>query len=1572
MLKYSVQNDSLLAWPLHSFLIPLVALIGVLSTSLQAQTVLLNDPGKTYTNTDGPTLDVYGPVDISNCSSVRFEIDYSFSLPWQGGGNMESSDECVFGIPPCAGDPTNPLTGGCANCWDFFWAQFMVDGSQVGGDLVGEAGTTDAEQNGFVTLDYCTNGLASTASINVTTQTWANNESITFSGIMIICYQGLPTANANPDPICEDDILNLIGTVGDPGVVDNSTWTGPGTIDDPSSLNTTVTDIPAGPAIFTLTVRDENGCTSSDMVAVTVNPSPNAFPAGPLEACETNGGQADFDLTLLNTAVSGGGPGMVNWFRDINLNNQIVPPNLFTSSSTTVYVIVDNGFCESDVIEVELIVLDKPRAFATELEVCEEVSGSGVGIFHLNMLDDFVNGGTGLPVTYYADPGGLVMINTPYTSTTTSIHAKVVDGMCESDLVLIQLIVNAKPEGNEVEINVCEDIAGQGNAVIDLTMYIDSISTGSGLTITFHEDMFFFTEASNPYTAQVGTTTLFARVSNDDCDSDPITITINVLESPGIHAATIAVCEDPPGSGLGYFELDSMTVFVIGNQSGLTVKWYADSNRTIVFNQPYLGGDTTIYAIADNGACESGLVSVMLKTTSKPLANSYCDTACADQSGTAFFDLTFYDFFIASDTSIEEVFYAADSGFTVRINTNFRTNDTTIYAQVRNGTCESDVVELKLIATPGPILSGLNDATACDSFILPLIPGINLSGNEAYFSNINGKGIKYQPGDVIQNNQRIYIYDFLEDCEDNDSFDISIISSPYAGDTSFASVCEGAVVDLNPFIQNGDSGGQFTDLDNSMSLNGSLFNTSGFADMTFRFQYKVDGMTPCGSDSTILEITVLKELSAGRDSMISLCLGDSVNLTNLLSSADPGGTFLDPQSIGAISNNHWSSLISGVGQFTIQYRVGDGIICPIDEADLTIEVEDAILIDRLPDQAHCEYYVLPEITGTNTQFAAYFTQVNGTGASLQIGDTIWTSQMIYTFGDAAGYCGDETSFFVDIKTAGSSNITGMTCYEDTLIVGNQIFDRNNPSGQVTLIGSAENGCDSIINIDLTFRQDAVNNISRTLCFGQFIEVNGVRYDENNKKGTELIENGSQNSCDSTIHIDLTYSDYARGEFRTHICPEDSILVNGRYYHLTNTLGSDTLLGASSSGCDSIIDIAISFFYTEKTLDTTLCEGEFLIINGTIFNEDRNNGIEIISGGSVHGCDSIVNVTLSFTYPGMHHIDRTLCFGQTLTVNGIVYDENNPSGIDTITSGSHNGCDSIISIDLDFQSTANNYVNEELCSGDTLIINGILYHEGKTSGNDTIIGGSSNNCDSVIIVSIQVKEGVEHRISQVLCPDESLTINGTTYSIDRPSGIEIFSEQASNGCDSIVVVDLTFDAFDITPAIQDLVIELGDSIQPNLITTFIYDSVVWTPSEDLSCTDCLNPWISATSSRIYTVTLFSKDGCQISATIRVSVRLNTSVFVPNIFSPNGDNLNDRLILYAKQGKIKSIDRFNIYDRWGEIIYSEFGTNPDDGTHLGWDGYFQGEKVNPGVYVYQIGLTLLNNKSVSISGSITLLD
>jgi gliding motility-associated-like protein len=90
-------------------------------------------------------------------------------------------------------------------------------------------------------------------------------------------------------------------------------------------------------------------------------------------------------------------------------------------------------------------------------------------------------------------------------------------------------------------------------------------------------------------------------------------------------------------------------------------------------------------------------------------------------------------------------------------------------------------------------------------------------------------------------------------------------------------------------------------------------------------------------------------------------------------------------------------------------------------------------------------------------------------------------------------------------------------------------------------------------------------------------------------------------------------------------------------------------------------------------------------------------------------------------------------------------------------------------------------------------------------------------------------------------------------------------------------------------------------------------------------------------------------------------LNKDVFVPNVFSPNGDGKND--ILYAFGNYIDKIE-MRIFNQWGQEV-AIINTKSQ-----GWDGRFKGTPQPVGVYVYALKAVLSNGKTVNAKGSITL--
>ncbi|MGB0166870.1 MAG: gliding motility-associated C-terminal domain-containing protein, partial [Luteibaculum sp.] len=87
-----------------------------------------------------------------------------------------------------------------------------------------------------------------------------------------------------------------------------------------------------------------------------------------------------------------------------------------------------------------------------------------------------------------------------------------------------------------------------------------------------------------------------------------------------------------------------------------------------------------------------------------------------------------------------------------------------------------------------------------------------------------------------------------------------------------------------------------------------------------------------------------------------------------------------------------------------------------------------------------------------------------------------------------------------------------------------------------------------------------------------------------------------------------------------------------------------------------------------------------------------------------------------------------------------------------------------------------------------------------------------------------------------------------------------------------------------------------------------------------------------------------------------------LFVPNAFSPNGDNEND--LLKVRGAFIRDV-LFRVYDRWGQLVFET--TNQE----IGWDGTFKGKALNPAVYVYYVEGFCVNNERFYMQGNVTLL-
>lgn len=283
---------------------------------------------------------------------------------------------------------------------------------------------------------------------------------------------------------------------------------------------------------------------------------------------------------------------------------------------------------------------------------------------------------------------------------------------------------------------------------------------------------------------------------------------------------------------------------------------------------------------------------------------------------------------------------------------------------------------------------------------------------------------------------------------------------------------------------------------------------------------------------------------------------------------------------------------------------------------------------------------------------------------------------------------------------------------------------------------------------------------------------------------------------------------------------------------------------------------------------------------------------------------------------------------------------------------------------------------------------------NTPGANQLSGGSytvtvtdSNACSSEISFMIDDPDILEVavQISDVFCAggdDGELvfTISGgnSPYLIDSgqgvhntdiltglSAGIYYVTVTDANGCEASLTATITE-----PPPLSIMLpgvftIQFGDAVLLTNIVTGGTDplSYVWMPDSTLSCGFCMIPSAMPPAQTLYSLTVTDAAGCMAAASTLVMVEYGeNAVFVPNVFSPNGDGIND--ILRVCTSAVLSL-RLRIFDRWGELVFETADAN------FGWDGTFKGQPLLPGVYAFLLLLDYPDGEKVVHHGSITLI-
>ena len=256
--------------------------------------------------------------------------------------------------------------------------------------------------------------------------------------------------------------------------------------------------------------------------------------------------------------------------------------------------------------------------------------------------------------------------------------------------------------------------------------------------------------------------------------------------------------------------------------------------------------------------------------------------------------------------------------------------------------------------------------------------------------------------------------------------------------------------------------------------------------------------------------------------------------------------------------------------------------------------------------------------------------------------------------------------------------------------------------------------------------------------------------------------------------------------------------------------------------------------------------------------------------------------------------------------------------------------------------------------------------------------SSSICELETESIVTVDQVINNRGALSYSLDGINFSNSNRFVVDAGASYTIVVEDAA-GCEANVDVTVPAPSGLSVDLPSDLILNLGNDLQLDAnfaaTTDVTFD---WSPAAGLSCTDCPNPEATPTSTTTYTLTVSDDNGCVKEASVIVYLSTTRRVYIPNIFSPNGDGLNDLFTIFTSSDAL-SVNTLQIFDRWGERVYQSppnFIPSIDTGGTInpqinhGWDGTINGQIAPNEVYVYMTEITFIDGKTEIFSGELTL--
>lgn len=510
-------------------------------------------------------------------------------------------------------------------------------------------------------------------------------------------------------------------------------------------------------------------------------------------------------------------------------------------------------------------------------------------------------------------------------------------------------------------------------------------------------------------------------------------------------------------------------------------------------------------------------------------------------------------------------------------------------------------------------------------------------------------------------------------------------------------------------------------------------------------------------------------------------------------------------------------------------------------------------------------------------------------------------------------------------------------------------------------------CSSLDVLEAIFTAPDTTQRNEQICSSDSIFFDGQYL---NTQGVYEMTTPNILGCDSTIILDLEVVEELSNTDTIHLCENDSTQVFGEWILRDTTVAQSFI---SSAGCDSTQTISvISNSLPTSDMQVQVCEGDSVLLYGEWY---KNDGYYDALVANAEGCDSLIFLEI-ITKENFTSYDTIIaCQGDTIQVwNERLTDDKDIWN----TFNASNDCDSTSYFHVEFVNEIESSEEVLLCPEDSIMINGIWI---KKEGIFETIYTSEFGCDSIHSIYVSMVPEPPRPNTEIDCEELEIIVsidaqsewkpvwsNGdTSHQTSYPSGIMEASLMlyTEPNCEKQFTITLPrLPNSSEIPMLSDTTIKKDQTVMIDLGLDPTEWSVIWNDSSVIDCDTCMRVEISAQEDVEVTIYLLHESGCTYESTFKIEItEEDESIDIPNIFSPNGDDYNDYwTILFSSN--IEIID-CRILDRWGNIIYRTQENSPK------WDGRFNGDKVEQGVYVYMIRYIDSHGHQQMILGDLTLM-